>query len=354
MPVSANKFKGILFYLIFVVFCLAVSLILVEGLLRAGWIKPAYDMVGNQIVFDNELLYRVKPSSKPGINPQGYRDSPFQKDKADKQRILFLGDSFIMGDNVAPDETIPQVLEKLLSPAYDVMNMGIVGYGPDQSLLQLKKDGLKYQPDMVILSIYCANDYNDLIKNRLININSDGTLRLSHQNAVAEALSKWQIVNLWHYLLYKFGFSEGPKELFTLLFGDGYDHTFLTDPQSQVSRIKMALMRTILHDLKRTLAGQNIELFVLILPSYDNMQNDRMFKALNLGPEKYFMLENITAKIAESEGIAHLNIFPKLMERRGSQIIYQEGDEHLNAAGTAMVAEILREELIERNLIRKP
>jgi hypothetical protein len=80
---------------------------------------------------------------------RGKKDFPYTKNK-EKLRILMLGDSFTFGDEVSDDETYSYYLQEML-PHTEVINMGVHGYGHDQMLILLKEEGVKYQPDIVIL-----------------------------------------------------------------------------------------------------------------------------------------------------------------------------------------------------------
>ncbi|MBU1849701.1 MAG: hypothetical protein KKH40_03155, partial [Nanoarchaeota archaeon] len=51
---------------------------------------------------------------------------------------------------------------------YEVINLGVSGYGTDQELILLQKEGLKYNPDVVILGFYLENDKPDNSKELLI------------------------------------------------------------------------------------------------------------------------------------------------------------------------------------------
>jgi hypothetical protein len=106
-----------------------------------GWIpKPNLRDVR---VFNNKILN----TNSKGF--RGKRDFPYTKNK-EKLRILILGDSFTFGDEVSDDETYSYYLQEML-PHTEVINMGIHGYGHDQMLILLKEEGVKYQPDIVIL-----------------------------------------------------------------------------------------------------------------------------------------------------------------------------------------------------------
>jgi GDSL-like Lipase/Acylhydrolase family len=45
-----------------------------------------------------------------------------------------------------------------MAPRYDVVNLGVEGYGTDQELLKLEREGLAYHPDVVVLNFTVAND----------------------------------------------------------------------------------------------------------------------------------------------------------------------------------------------------
>ena len=73
------------------------------------------------------------------------------------QTIVTIGDSFTHGDDVAPSENFPYLLDELLEDAR-VLNMGVSGYAIDQAYLKYVKYGEKYQPEAVIFGIY-VGDY---------------------------------------------------------------------------------------------------------------------------------------------------------------------------------------------------
>lgn len=78
-----------------------------------------------------------------------------------KERILVLGDSFTFGTNVSDDETYSHYLQSSLSNA-EVLNFGVQGYGQDQILLYLQKEGVKYHPDIVVLGFMFMDTYRNL------------------------------------------------------------------------------------------------------------------------------------------------------------------------------------------------
>jgi hypothetical protein len=96
-------------------------------------------------------------------NSEGIRsEREFSRQKAaGKKRVVVIGDSFVFGDEVNDGETFPDFLQKKLGAGYEVMNMGVSGYGHDQMLLYLEGEALKYRPDVVMLGFYGADIYRN-------------------------------------------------------------------------------------------------------------------------------------------------------------------------------------------------
>jgi GDSL-like Lipase/Acylhydrolase family len=71
-----------------------------------------------------------------------------------RPRVVMLGDSITFGSAVRDEETFCA----LMTPRYDVVNLGVEGYGTDQELLKLEREGLANHPDVVVLNFTVAND----------------------------------------------------------------------------------------------------------------------------------------------------------------------------------------------------
>jgi hypothetical protein len=71
-------------------------------------------------------------------------------------RILCLGDSFILGENLPDDETLPVELESILNRQgrWEVINLGEHGYGTDQQLLRLRQIGFQYSAKIIVLGFF--------------------------------------------------------------------------------------------------------------------------------------------------------------------------------------------------------
>jgi hypothetical protein len=100
------------------------------------------------------------------INSQGLRDReiPYENE-SDATRILMLGDSTTAAMQVTLEDTFVKQLEDELVDRdgnWEVINAGVNAYGTDNELLFYRLEGQKYDPDIVFLNMYLANDvYNN-------------------------------------------------------------------------------------------------------------------------------------------------------------------------------------------------
>lgn len=109
--------------------------------------------------YEPEIGYRGNPKF-PGYNSEGFHDQEIGP-KGDRFRILVLGDSVAVGGD-SPEDTFPAYIEANLKkdpslPPLEVINVSVRGYTNYQELLFLKKYGLQYQPDALLVQ-FCLND----------------------------------------------------------------------------------------------------------------------------------------------------------------------------------------------------
>jgi len=82
-----------------------------------------------------------------------------------KEHILIIGDSVAWGFGVSDDETIAHYLNNKVDDKYQVFNLGVSGYGVDQTYLFLKNNIAKTNPKHIVYIIYSGNDILDTQKN---------------------------------------------------------------------------------------------------------------------------------------------------------------------------------------------
>lgn len=97
------------------------------------------------------------------ISSQGIRGPEYGPKAADEFRIVILGDSFTFGHALRTEENFPYVLEQALNTArlpkrITAINCGVPGFAPWQERLFLHQRGFGFEPDLVILQVFPAND----------------------------------------------------------------------------------------------------------------------------------------------------------------------------------------------------
>jgi lysophospholipase L1-like esterase len=108
----------------------------------------------------------VKPGCRQEIriNSRGLREREIGHEKPPGTfRILALGDSFVAGFEVAPEDVFTRAAERWLNERgvrVEFVNAGHRGWGTDQSLLFLEDEGVRYRPDLVLYQ-WTENDRDD-------------------------------------------------------------------------------------------------------------------------------------------------------------------------------------------------
>ncbi|HZS10866.1 MAG TPA: SGNH/GDSL hydrolase family protein [Nitrospirales bacterium] len=94
-------------------------------------------------------------------NQYGHRGRTYPLQKASGRfRILVIGDSFTEGSQVSEEELFTARLEAA-NPGVEVLNAGVGGYSTVQEYLYLSREGLQFNPDLILLMTV----YNDLWEN---------------------------------------------------------------------------------------------------------------------------------------------------------------------------------------------
>jgi hypothetical protein len=95
-------------------------------------------------------------------NADGFRDGPHAEAKAPgAYRVLVLGDSFVFGSGVPQEAILTRRLAQRLGAGFEIVNLGVPGYGTDQELLTLRRWGRKFAPDLVLAGFF----WNDVLEN---------------------------------------------------------------------------------------------------------------------------------------------------------------------------------------------
>lgn len=137
-------------------------------------------------------------------NSQGIRsndDIPYEKEN-DVKRIVVLGDSFAMGYGVSLDDTFTEQLRvrlvQELGQKVQIVNLAVSGYGTAEDLIMLKNEGLRYQPDLVLVTWH-RTDLDDNLRSHLFTIKNNELTRLNKAYLPAVKIRE----KLFSYSLYR-------------------------------------------------------------------------------------------------------------------------------------------------------
>lgn len=146
----------------------SLTFILVEGAFRLKGIpysRHAYTPNENSFArFDHELGWSYLPN-KSAINeswggavkkPVHFDENGFRRPDAGFQlsynepSVIFIGGSFTMGHGLSYEESFVGTFDNFEGMPFQVVNMGVQGYGSDQALLILKKNLHKFNAKVVV------------------------------------------------------------------------------------------------------------------------------------------------------------------------------------------------------------
>jgi len=300
-----------------------------------------------------------------------------------RPRVIVYGDSNVHA-RFSPDaETYPVVIEQQLRNAginMQVINAGMTGSGPDQSLLRLQEDFDKVQPDIVIIHVFADNDYGDIIKNRLFKLNEKGELIKSgfpvtvdkrfssFSYAAVEFFSPLYIQGAINFLVsnssqVKENSPEQKEKTFHLLeennavayeiyakdqprqlshFKDYYDIDIATRPESESAQTKIALMEKVLEAANSYCVKKKIKLLVVVQPSALDLTlrpHDLGYQDLTRRYENY-KPTNLSDPLKMICAKHHLNCVHLIdsYKKNEPDTLYRD-DDHWNAKGQQIAAE---------------
>jgi len=175
--VSRRRLLGLAFRLLALVGSVALTLLLLEGLVRLVGLESAsyssisgfcrYDpQLGWNLIPDNHTVFKGRHfSTLVETSSQGLRDRYYPLEaEPGRERILVMGDSFAWCWGVPIEDCFTKLLESQLTGT-DVITMGVPGYSTAQELLLYERQGREFSPDRVVL-IFVGNDPVDNLDNR--------------------------------------------------------------------------------------------------------------------------------------------------------------------------------------------
>ena len=141
-------------------------------------------------IYDEDIGWRGRPNgsgmyvrksenirTRYDYNNLGFRDEDVTPKREGGRRVMILGDSFVENLEVEYTKTFPALVEKQLrseDESLDVAVVGSQGYSTSQELLAFRKFQPQVGADLVLLIVYCGNDFEDNMRPTFTSIDEHG------------------------------------------------------------------------------------------------------------------------------------------------------------------------------------
>ncbi|MBI2564742.1 SGNH/GDSL hydrolase family protein [Candidatus Woesearchaeota archaeon] len=347
--------KNALVFLITLITCLAIIEVSIRTFLPQDT---------NVYMYDSDFVFKFQPKAtihmrspeynvKTTFNTHGFRDKHSCYDKAKNSfRILLLGDSFTSGLEVDFEKIWGQLLEQQLKSQkfpVDVVNTGVNGWSTEQQSLFLKRDGIKYNPDLVILAYYIGNDQTDNILRNLFLFDGENlTLNQKKEFTQSRLRSVYYFLSSYsHTFNFFWGIYSKIKAKFTnnkpvkSLDPEYFINTYLSTPETEESKYAWSKTKALLKEIKQFLDNKNIPLLLVAIP--DPLQE----KELNINLNRTLPQKNLE-KITQELDINYLDLLPHYENETNTHF---KTDFHWNEKGHQIATEAIMKKLINENLI---
>jgi lysophospholipase L1-like esterase len=310
-----------------------------------------------------------------------------------KNNIVVLGDSFTSNIGIEnTSDVFTEVLEKMLRN-YNVINLGVNGYGTTQEYLRLKRLGFEYNPDIVILMFYVRNDFfdnvglHDWIKGyeRPLFVRSEGELTLTnipvpkkpdsvqkspaspdtksksiiqmlvrHSRLVALIRKELPQTRPGQWIRQKFR-SQDNEQLKRQKFSKMPPEVLLV---SEDDGIKEAYVITcdILAMISTELRQKEVEFYVFVIPTIFQVRNDyfQKIKRFGMSQTDRFKPNELLHKCGDEKEVNVLDLAPYLVEAENNYAqpyLYYPNEHHWTIAGNRMVASFIYDKLKETSTV---
>ena len=358
---------------------------------------------------DPDVLYRLAPGAtktfqrpaadggariRIAVNPDGFRGEPLERPGA-AARVLLYGDSFVAAEFSALDDTFGERLEARLSrdlaEPVEVVNAGVVGYGPDQALLRMREEIPALRPDLVVLAIYAGNDFGDLLRNKLFALSPDGALLKTHAHlesrlalrlrfsrytpvlykVVARAYYSWthrgshdedpaeasaRRIELWLAERQAEWQSAHSGDLLVInLQRDTPDLDVAGSPLGPAAQYKTALMEGVLAAVRDAAAQSDVPLLLVLIPSpMDACLNHPMGRLDPADFPAYHAAGPTTrlSEMADRLSIAKLDLFPHFRSDEDCDLFFPD-DGHWNDSGQEQAAQRTADAIATHGLLER-
>lgn len=306
----------------------------------------------------NRSYWHTTPEYRINIrtNSKGVRadeEIPYEKTNGAK-RIILLGDSFGMGYGVDLEDTFSSQMKNYLEKAgirCEIVNLSVSGHGTAEHLITLKEEGLRYQPDLIVLAWHFSDLYDNIRANlyrledgRLVRANKTylpgvKTREFLFQFAIYRLMAEYSHMysclreNAAHLVKYKF-----LPAIRSLSNPGNPSQDSSADAEERAAEYRNNLTAALLEQLKQECISHGANFLIFSIPA---RMSRTEFKS------------TFPADIEETQDF---NIFcpVELFKKQGGKKLYwEESHGHFTPLGCRIVGEGLAEVILESNLLER-
>ncbi len=292
-------------------------------------------------------------------NAAGFAGKDYSYDKpAGTFRIMVIGDSFVEGKSIQAEKMFTALLEEKLnnefngSLKFEVIPRGTSSWSTENEVLYLKKEGLKYKPDIVIISFF-ANDIKDNFDKKLYTLDSDGDL----VDNTPFKFTLWQSAQVWCRSVSELcGFAR--FKIYPLIFGDtranslywGIAEDLVTKNTSEETLRAVDETRDIFHEFKLTSVEVGFKPIILFIPFKEQVDSESMEKMIarnniDRGNMDVMKTNDMVKRLAGDTELSVFDPTELFVEKNIDEKLYYTVDSHLNAHGNDVLADFLIDRL---------
>ncbi|MFW6282703.1 MAG: SGNH/GDSL hydrolase family protein [Minisyncoccales bacterium] len=329
-------------------------------------------------VFDKDIGWKHKPStlfhlkgkewdSRFKTNSLGFKDREHSiKKEKETYRVLFLGDSYTAAIRVPIEKSFSYLFEKISNSDKNItkkkgnietINISVGGWSTVHELAALKKYGLKFKPDEVVL-VFCIA--NDIIKNSyedpskgIEDTSSSFLLRVLYNITPKKMFSYFgKGIRTSNFLLRIANklriIPEQPN--FLEIFDEEYDE-----------KINLTYKKTFeyLNEIKKICDRNKIKLSIALAPPPFQFGKELIYEELNKNESIYskksrpLKLKKIVldkpSKILENfcinKQIPCINLYKEIKKTKDPLSLYFKSIDHWNEKGERFVAKCLKNQI---------
>lgn len=304
------------------------------------------------------------PDTFVQTNSLGLRNPEISPIKpAHTKRILFIGDSYTMGWGVEERSAFPRVTEKILNASssaltVETINAGFTGAGPSGYYLYLKLQGLKLNPDIVVVGLYLGNDIlsrreiewmttdsdnlPETIRSKTAYVDQAGNLRTT----TVPIPYRFPILRNSHLFIYLIHalFGRAPTQTETLTSKEFVSALVCQFKEAchELDSEKNEVM-LLLKGMKKLTEKSGAKFLVTIIPTDFQIHQDDWLKYRLPFPllhkDREFPNKQI-AKWLDDAGIQYIDLLPTFVDHEDEET-YFALDDHWNERGHALAADAI-------------